>query len=131
MANATIVVKADTIGGPATSTRNPVRTVSKTESPFAISRARHAGSRHVDSILSPSHSSALCSGDQSRISLLATIWALNTLFAMLVSRRRRKLRKDAHPRRTKGWLRKQVIRIGRAKSALGPRYSVDMMVRNI
>lgn len=86
MANATIVLKSryDRWTGHINE-RNPVRTVSKTESPFAISRAGHAGSRHVDSILSPSHSSVLCSGEESRISLLATIWALNTLFAMLVS----------------------------------------------
>jgi serine/threonine-protein kinase RsbW len=50
MANATTVVKADTIGGPATSTRNRARTASKTESPLAISRAGRTGSHHVDSI---------------------------------------------------------------------------------
>lgn len=50
MANARTAIKAGTITGPATSTRNRVRTVSTTESPFAVARSAHTGSRHVDSI---------------------------------------------------------------------------------
>lgn len=50
MAHATRAIKADAFSGLATATRNRVRTVSKAESPFAVARAGHTGSRHVDSI---------------------------------------------------------------------------------